>query len=123
MKNLFILLVFILTVQWLPAQLTDDTSVSIAAENAKNHVGESVFVTGTISVIIVSRQTTNVYLYLDGNLKNAIFAAVWPGTNDPPVKLLQNLISNQDPFSVSGKIIAEKNLPEIVVSSWSQIKR
>jgi len=37
--------------------------------------------------------------------------------------LLQNLISNQDPISVSGKIIAEKNLPEIVVSSWSQIKR
>jgi hypothetical protein len=94
----------------------------IQASDAKNHVGENAIVSGTISEIFVSSQTTNVYLYLDGDIKNAQFAAVWPGTNNPPVKELKELIFRAEPtISVSGKIVAEKGIPEIFINSWDQI--
>jgi hypothetical protein len=96
----------------------------IHANEAKNHIGENVIVSGTISEISIINQTTNVYLYLDGDIKNAQFAAVWPGTNNPPIKELKELIFRAEPIiSVRGKIVVEKNLPEIVVNSWDQINQ
>jgi hypothetical protein len=96
--------------------------VTIAAKDAINHIGEDAVVSGAIAEIFVSRQTTNVYLYLDGDIDHAQFAAVWPGTNDPPsVKMFENLIAKGEPISVSGKIIADKHVPEIIVNSWTQI--
>jgi hypothetical protein len=107
----------------LASRLSEGARDFIAAEDAQDHINEHAVVRGTISEIFVSRQTTNVYLYLDGDIQHARFAAVWPGTNDPPVKALQKLIFNQDPIYVSGTLVSEKHVPEIVVSSWSQIKR
>jgi hypothetical protein len=97
-------------------------SAKIQAKDAKKHIGENAIVSGTISEIFISSQTTNVYLYLDGDIKNAQFAAVWPGTNNPPIKELKELIFRTEPtIFVSGKIVTEKNAPEIVVNSWGQI--
>jgi hypothetical protein len=98
-----------------------DAVTVFPAKEAKNHIGEVTSVSGTISEIFVSRQNTNVYLYLDGDIKDAQFVAVWPGTNDPPVKALKNLIFKAEPISVSGKIVTEKGVPEIIVSYWAQI--
>lgn len=106
-----------------PNTKTSSGDAAITAKDAKNHVGEVVVVSGVISEIFVSSQTTNVYLYLDGDIKNAQFAAVWPGTNDPPIKQLKELIFKAEPISVSGKIITEKGVPEIIVSYWDQINR
>jgi len=121
MKNIIVFLAFVSALQQLPAQTSDGSSPSISANDAKYHIGKDVVVSGTISEIFVSRQTTNVYLYLDGDMKNAKFAAVWPGTNDPPVKVLKELIIKSPSISVHGKIITENRVPEIIVSSWSQI--
>jgi hypothetical protein len=117
---LAILLLFLST---LAPRLSDGTRVFITAEDAQNHIKEHAVVRGTISEMFVSRGTTNVYLYLDADFQRARFAAVWPGTNDPPVKALQALIFNQDSICVSGTLVSEKHVPEIVVSSWSQIIR
>jgi hypothetical protein len=35
--------------------------------------------------------------------------------------VFENLIAKGEPLSVSGKIITEKHVPEIMVSSWAQI--
>lgn len=121
MKNFIVLLALLVAVQRLAAQMSDGSHASIPAKDAKNHIGQEMVVSGTISEIFVSSQTTNVYLYLDGDIANAKFAAVWPVTNDPPVKVLKNLIMKGEPISVSGKIITEKHVPEIIVSSWAQI--
>jgi hypothetical protein len=121
MKRFVFLLIVIAATHHLAAQVSDNGKVSISAKDAKNHIGEDAIVSGTISEIFVSRQTTNVYLYLEGDIEHAKFAAVWPGTNDPPVKVLQNLILKGEPISVNGKIIIEKHVPEIIVSSWAQI--
>jgi hypothetical protein len=104
-------------------QVPNGAPASISAKDAKNHVGEEAVVSGTILEIFVSRQNTNVYLYLDSDMENAKFAVIWPGTNDPPVKALQKLIFTGDTISVSGRITTEKRVPEIVVSSWAQINR
>jgi hypothetical protein len=100
---------------------TVDTS--IPAKDAINHVGEDAVVRGVISEIYISRQNTNVYLYLDGDIKNAKCAVVWLGTNHPPVKGLEKLIESAGTISVSGKITTEKQVPEIFVNSWAQINR
>jgi hypothetical protein len=121
MKNSIIFLALLLALQQLSAHMSDGTHPSIPAKDAKYHIGEDVVVSGIISEIFVSSQTTNVYLYLDGDIKNAKFAAVWPGTNNPPVKALRALIFNSEPISVRGKIITENHVPEISVKSWSQI--
>jgi hypothetical protein len=124
MKTIIALFFLLVAVQQIAAQMSDGTHASIPAKDAKNHIGEEMVVSGTISEIYVNRQTTNVYLYLDGDIDHAKFAAVWPGTNDPPVKALKNLLLKGDPtepISVSGKIITEKHVPEIIVSSWAQI--
>jgi len=36
---------------------------------------------------------------------------------------LKELIFKAEPISVSGKIITEKGVPEIIVSYWDQINR
>jgi hypothetical protein len=94
---------------------------SIPANEAKHHIGEDSVVSGKLSEIFVSKQNNNVYLYLDGSTKNAQFVAVWLGNNEPPTKTLQNLIFSSEPIYISGKIITENNVPEIIVSSWAQI--
>jgi hypothetical protein len=122
MKNIIAVFVLLAIVQQLAAQALASIHNSIPAKDAKNHVGEEMVVTGTISEIYINKDTKNVYLYLDGDIEHAQFAAVWPGTNDPPsVKVFENLIAKLEPISVSGKITVEKHLPEIIVSSWSQI--
>jgi hypothetical protein len=104
------------------ANTKDSGDVATISENeAKNHVGEDVVVSGTVSGFFASSQTTNVYLYFDSDIFHPKFAVVWPGTNDPPIKELQSLILNAENISVSGEIILETNVPEIIVSSWSQI--
>ena len=89
MKKLFVILTIVAAGQYLVAQVPSGSSVSIPAKDAKNHVGEDATVSGRISEIFVSSQTTNVYLYLDGDIKNAKFAVVFYGTNNPPVKDLR----------------------------------
>ena len=122
MKNFIAVFVLLAIVQQLAAQALSAIHTSIPATDAKNHVGEKTLVTGTISEIYINKENKNVYLYLDGDIEHAQFAAVWPGTNDPPsVKVLENLIAKLEPISVSGKIILEKHMPEIIVSSWAQI--
>jgi len=105
---------------------TPGSRSSIPAAEAKKHIGENAVVSGTVIEVFVSKQNTNVYLYLDGGLPNAKFAAVWPGTNDPPIKELEDLMAK--PIEVKGKIIADHNVPEanhdvpeIVVNFWDQI--
>jgi hypothetical protein len=96
-------------------------SVAISENEAKYHIGEDAVISGTVLGLAVSSQTTNVYLYFDSDIFHPTFAAIWPGTNDPPVKLLKDLILKNQTISVSGKIITESNVPEIIVSSWAQI--
>jgi hypothetical protein len=78
-------------------------------------------VSGTVIEIFTSKQSANFYLYLDGDIKNAQLAAVWLGTNNPPIKELKDLIGM--PISVSGKIITDQGVPEIIVNSWTQINK
>jgi hypothetical protein len=94
---------------------------AISENEAKNHIGEDAIVSGTVLGLQVNNQTTNVYLYFDSDIFHPTFAAVWPGSNDPPVKLLKDLILKNQTISVSGKIITESNVPEIIISSWAQI--
>jgi hypothetical protein len=133
MKN-FLIFAFILTLtcfavlkiyaNYLEEVTFQNEPVKIQASAAKKYIGENAIVSGTISEVFVSSQTTNVYLYLDGDIKHAQFAAVWLGTNNPPIKALEELIFRAEPtVSVSGKIITEKNLPEIIVNSWDQINQ
>jgi hypothetical protein len=101
---------------------TPSDNAFIPAKEAKKHIGENAVVNGTISEIFVSSQPTNVYLYLDGDIQHAQFTAVWPGTNDPPIKALKELIFKAEPtISVSGKITTDQGVPEIIVNSWDQI--
>jgi hypothetical protein len=102
------------------AKSSGDNS-AISENEAKNHIGEDAVVRGTVSGMEISNQETNVYLYFDSDIMHPKFAAVWPGSNDPPVKLLKDLILKNQTISVSGKIVTESNVPEIIVSSWSQI--
>lgn len=121
-KNIIAIFALLAIVQQLAVQALPVILTSIPAKDAKNHVGEVMAVNGTISEIVISKENKNVYLYLDGDIEHAQFAAVWPGTNDPPSeKVFVNLIAKGEPISVSGKIITEKHVPEIIVSSWSQI--
>jgi hypothetical protein len=98
-----------------------DSNRIIPAKEARKYIGENTIIGGTVIEIETDKSSTNVYLYLDGGIQNAQFAAVWPGTNDPPIKRLKNLIAT--PISVSGKIIADQGVPEIIVNSWAQINQ
>jgi hypothetical protein len=95
--------------------------IAISENEAKDHVGEDAVVSGTVLGLYINRQNTNVYLYFDSDIFHPKFAAVWPGSNDPPVKILRDFILKNESISVSGKIITESNVPEIIVSSWAQI--
>ena len=94
----------------------------LSGNEAKDHVGETVRVSGTVSGFQVSRQTTNVYLYFDNDIFHAKFAVVWPGTQHPPIDELKSLILRAANISVSGTVILETNVPEIIVHSWDQIE-
>lgn len=76
---------------------------------------------GTVLGFFASKETTNVYLYFDSDIFHPKFEVVWPGTNDPPESALEHLIHHVETISVSGKVTTEKNVPEIVVTSWAQI--
>jgi hypothetical protein len=69
-----------------------------------------------------NRATTNVYLYFDPNMNHPTFAVLWPGTDNPPVLSLKSLILNAKTISVSGRIVLESNVPEIIIDSHTQIK-
>lgn len=104
----------------------EDTKISsgviaISENEAKSHIGEDVVVSGTVLGLTIDSNSTNVYLYFDSDIFHPKFAAVWPGSNDPPVKLLRDLILKNETIAVSGKMITESNVPEIIVSSWAQI--
>lgn len=103
----------------IPSANISSDSIAITAKEAKNYIGLDSIVTGTISEVFISRQSTNVYMYLDGDMKNAQFAAVWSGTNDPPLTRLEGLIART--VSIKGKITSERGLPVIIVNSWDQI--
>jgi hypothetical protein len=93
----------------------------ITENEAKDHIGEDAVVSGTVLGLYINSQNTNVYLYFDSDIFHPKFAVVWPGSNDPPVKLLRDFILKNKTISVSGKIITESNVPEIIVGSWAQI--
>jgi hypothetical protein len=61
-------------------------------------------------------------LYLDPNTDHPTFAILWPGTNNPPVLSLKSLILNAKTISVSGQIVLESNVPEIIIDSHDQIQ-
>jgi hypothetical protein len=94
---------------------------AISEYEAKDHVGEDAVVSGTVLGLYIDSKNTNVYMYFDSDIFHPKFTAVWPGSNNPPVKVLEGFISKAETIAVSGKIITEKNVPEIVVGSWAQI--
>jgi hypothetical protein len=95
----------------------------ISENEAKNHIGQYVVVSGMVTGFYANRQTTNVYLYFDSDdIAHPKFAVLWSGTNNPPVTALKSLILNAKTVSVSGRIILESNMPEIKINSQTQIK-
>jgi hypothetical protein len=89
----------------------------ISTGDAKNHIGESMAVAGTVSEIHVSRKGT-VLIDMDGNFPNEQFTAVWlaPGA---PVAQIQNFDGKT--ISVKGTIQEYRGRPEIILTSMSQI--
>jgi hypothetical protein len=102
-------------------QSSSSSTTIIPAKDAKNHIGENAVVSGTVEEIFISKQNASFYLYLDGDIKNAQLTAVWLGTNNPPIEKLKDLIAM--PISVSGKIITDQGVPEVIVNSWTQINK
>lgn len=102
-------------------EASGSSGITISEDEAKDHIGENVTVNGTVAGFFTSKQTTNVYLYFDSDIFHPKFAVVWPGSNDPPESALEELIRHAETISVSGRVITEKNVPEIVVTSWAQI--
>jgi hypothetical protein len=94
----------------------------ISEIEAKHHVGQYVVVTGMVQGYYGNRDTTNVYLYFDPDINHPTLAILWPGTNNPPVLSLKSLILNAKTISVSGKIVLESNVPEIIIDSHDQIQ-
>ena len=94
---------------------------AISENAAKEHIGEDMTVAGRIYGLFASSQSSNVYLYFDSDIFHPKFAVVWPGTNHPPLGDLESLATNFESISVYGRIITETNVPEIIVTSWSQI--
>ena len=92
-------------------------SKHISTSDAKNRIGESAVVFGTVNEVHVTRKGT-VLLDMDGNFPNEQFTAVWlaPGA---PVAQLQNF--NGKTISVKGIIQTYQGRPEIILTSLSQI--
>jgi DNA/RNA endonuclease YhcR with UshA esterase domain len=92
-------------------------SKHISTGDAKNRIGESAVVFGTVNEVHVTRKGT-VLLDMDGNFPNEQFTAVWlaPGA---PVAQLQNF--NGKIISVKGTIQAYQGRPEIILTSMNQI--
>jgi hypothetical protein len=89
----------------------------ISTGDAKNHIGESIVVAGTVSEIHVTRKGT-VLIDMDGSFPTEQFTAVWlaPGA---PVAQLQNFDGKT--ISVKGTIQEYRGRPEIILTSMSQI--
>jgi DNA/RNA endonuclease YhcR with UshA esterase domain len=92
-------------------------SKHISTDVAKNHIGESMIVVGTVSEVHVTRKGT-VLLDMDGNFPNEQFTAVWFAPN-APTAALQNFSGKT--ISVKGTIQAYQGRPEIILTSLSQI--
>jgi hypothetical protein len=92
-------------------------SKHISTGDAKNHIGESMNVVGTVSEIHVTPKGT-VLLDMDGHFPNEQFTAVWlaPGA---PVAQLQNFDGKT--ISVKGIIQEYRGRPEIILTLLSQI--
>jgi hypothetical protein len=90
---------------------------NISTGDAKNHVGESAVVVGTVSEIHVTPKGT-VLIDMDGSFPSEQFTAVWfaPGA---PVAQLQNFGSKT--ISVKGIIQEYRGRPEIILTTLSQI--
>jgi hypothetical protein len=89
----------------------------ISTGDAKNHIGESAVVAGTVSEIHVTRKGT-VLIDMDGSFPTEQFTAVWlaPGA---PVAQIQNFDGKT--ISVKGTIQEYRGRPEIILTSMSQI--
>jgi len=89
----------------------------ISTGDARNHIGESTTVVGTVSEIHVTRKGT-VLIDMDGRFPNEQFTAVWlaPGA---PVAQLQNFDGKT--ISVKGTIQEYRGRPEIILTSMNQI--
>lgn len=92
-------------------------SKHISTSDAKNHIGESTVVAGTVSEIHVTRKGT-VLIDMDGNFPNEHFTAVWLASG-APIAQLQNFEGKS--ISVKGTIQEYRGRPEIVLTSMSQI--
>ena len=94
-------------------------SEHISAGDAKNRIGESTIVVGSVSEVHVTRKGT-VFLDMEGNFPNEQFTAVWFEPN-APVAALQNFSGKT--ISVKGTIQAYQGRPEIILTSMNQISK
>jgi hypothetical protein len=89
----------------------------ILPEEAKNHIGESVAVSGLVEQVSVSKKG-HAFLNFGGHYPNQIFTGYVPAQNVAKVGGVEVLRSLADSrVTITGKIELYKGKPEIVISS------
>jgi hypothetical protein len=95
----------------------------ILPEDAKNHIGQSVAVSGLVEQVSVSRKG-HAFLNFGGHYPNQIFTGYVPARNVGTVGGEEFLRSLADTVvTISGKVELYKGKPEIVILSSTLIER
>ena len=98
-------------------------AADITPDEAKNHVGDTVTVRGTVVQVVVAR-TGNVFVNFGGEYPNQIFSAVLlakrtPGLAEGGKTWLTDLKDKN--VSVTGKIEINEGKPEIVLTAKEDV--
>jgi len=114
---------FLLTLAALFAFAVSDFAAGISANLAANHIGQTVTITGTVTQVVVTRQS-NVSLNFGGAYPHHLFSAVVSKRRTPALltdgnQWLKDLEGKQ--VSVTGEIKVYGGKPQIVIRDRSDL--